>query len=171
MVVNGLGDSLSVLQGLNLLEHEIEVVLTGVKGGKSALLTSITVVKMVIIKADNSGEVRNKGVGLPSAVSMSSSEGSNDISSKDGSETTHEGGLSTSRIGSYSNDDWGLTRLKGHVEGGSALNIGAEGRHESRRGKGRSRGKKESTGDKVHSYCTVLCTLYLGLRFYVAIHD
>ena len=150
MIVNGLGNTLSVLQGLNLLEHKVEVVLTGVKSSKSRFLTAITVVKMVVIKANDSGKVRNKGVGLPSTVVKSSSERSNNISSKDGSKTTHEGRLSTSRIGGYSNDDGGLTGLESHVEGGSALNIGTEGRHESRRGEGRSRGKKEGTGDKLH---------------------
>ena len=44
VVVNGLGDSLSFLEGLDLLEHEVEVVLFGVKSSSLGDLTSLTVV-------------------------------------------------------------------------------------------------------------------------------
>ena len=73
MVVDGLFNSLSVLKGSKLLEHKVEVVLNGVKSGKSGNLTSTTVVGVVVIKADNSGKVRNEGVGFPSIISSESS--------------------------------------------------------------------------------------------------
>jgi len=44
VVVDGLGNSLSLLQSLYLLIHEIEVILTSIKSSKTRYLTSITVV-------------------------------------------------------------------------------------------------------------------------------
>ncbi len=66
---------------------------------------------MIIIKANNGGEVGNEGVGLPSTIVESSSEWSNDVSSEDTGKTTHEGGFSTSRVGGNSNDNGGFCLL------------------------------------------------------------
>eukprot|EP01083_Nonionella_stella_P176163 615695_1 len=152
VVVNGLADGLSVLQGLYLLEHQVEVILLGVKSGKSGLLTSVTVVRMVIIKTDNSGKIGNKGVGLPSILRIeSSSKWSYNISSEDVGKTTHESGLSTTGISGNSDNNGGYSRLKCHVKGRGGLNLGSELGHESRRGEGSSSGEKGRGGnDEFH---------------------
>mmetsp|Transcript_19235 Transcript_19235/g.28327 ORF Transcript_19235/g.28327 Transcript_19235/m.28327 type:complete len:227 (+) Transcript_19235:677-1357(+) len=152
VVVNGLFDGVSVLQGLDLLEHQVEVVLLGVKSGKSGLLTSVTVVRMVIIKTDDSGKIGNKGVGLPSILRIeSSSKGSYNISSEDVGKTTHESGLSTTRVSGNSDNNGGYSRLKRHVKGRGGLDLGSELRHESRRGEGSSGGEKGRGGnDEFH---------------------
>ena len=77
VVVDGLGDGLTVLQGLDLLVHEVEVVLALIEGGEARNLAAIAVVEMVVIEADDGGEVRDEGVGLPSAVAEATAEGSN----------------------------------------------------------------------------------------------
>mmetsp|Transcript_7522 Transcript_7522/g.10983 ORF Transcript_7522/g.10983 Transcript_7522/m.10983 type:complete len:406 (-) Transcript_7522:64-1281(-) len=151
VIVDGLGDGLSVLQCLDLLEHQVEVVLFSVQGGQSTLLTSITVVAVVIIEADNSGEVGNEGVGLPSIVGAeSSSEGSYNISSEDVGETAHESGLSASRISGYTDNDGGLSIDKGHGKSGGRLNIGGELGRESRRGEGGRGGEEGADAKELH---------------------
>ena len=82
MVVDGFLNSLSVLESGKLLEHKVEVVLNGVKSSKPRNLTAITVVGVVVIKADNSGKVRNKGVGFPSTISSKSSSKRSSLSER-----------------------------------------------------------------------------------------
>ena len=77
VVVDGLGDGLAVLQGLDLLVHEVKVVLALVEGGEAGHLAAIAVVEMEVIEADDGGEVGDEGVGLPSAVVEAAAEGSN----------------------------------------------------------------------------------------------
>ena len=77
VVVDGLRDRLAILQGLDLLVHEVEVVLALIEGGKTGLLAAIAVVEMVIIEADDGGKIGDEGVGLPSAVVEAAAEGSN----------------------------------------------------------------------------------------------
>ena len=55
VVVDGLGDGLAILECLDLLVHEVKVVLTLIEGGESRYLTAVTVVQMEIIKADDGG--------------------------------------------------------------------------------------------------------------------
>ena len=57
VVVDWLADSLSVLESLNLLVHQIEVVFFRVKGGETGLLTALSVIEMVIVKANDGGQV------------------------------------------------------------------------------------------------------------------
>ena len=78
MVVNWLLHTFSGLKSSYLFVHKVEVILQGVKGSKSRNLTSSTVVKVEVIKADYSGKIRNKSVGFPSTFgSESSSKRSN----------------------------------------------------------------------------------------------
>ena len=77
VVVDGLRDGLAVLQGLDLLVHEVEVVLALIEGGEAGLLAAIAVVEMVIIEADDGGKVGDESVGLPSAVAEAAAEGTN----------------------------------------------------------------------------------------------
>jgi hypothetical protein len=150
VVVDGLRDGLSVLEGLDLLVHEVEVVLKRVEGGESRNLTSVTIIRMVVIKADDSGEVRDQGVSLPSSIAKSTSKGSDNVSSEDRGKTTHESRLSTSRISGNTNNDWGLSILQGHVEaaggGGSGQVLG----HESRRSEGGDSAEREKGKGELH---------------------
>ena len=82
VVVDGLFNGLSVLEGGDLLVHEVEVVLKGIKGGKSRNLTSVTVVKVEVIKTDDGGKVGDKSVGFPSSLSSESTSEGSDYSSK-----------------------------------------------------------------------------------------
>eukprot|EP01083_Nonionella_stella_P288395 981374_1 len=138
VVVDGLHDGLSVLKRLDVLEHEVELLLGGVQGGEARDLAALAVVEMVIIEADDGGHVGDEGVGLPSSLSSeSSSEGSALLSAEGGGHATHEGGLSATGIGGEADDDGGLAFLKG-VEGrGSAKGGGGEGSGEGRGGGGR----------------------------------
>ena len=152
VVVDWLLNGLALLQSLNLLVHKVEVVLDRVKSSESRDLTSLTVVKMVIIEADDGGEVRNKGVSLPSSVSESSSERSNNITSKDGSQTAHEGGLSATRVSGNTDDNGGLSLLK-------SIELGAldrRGRTEGNRGEGgNASGTEGEDGSKLHLDCSM----------------
>jgi len=112
VIVDWLLDGFSVLEGLDLLKHEVKVVLLRVKGSALSDLTPSTVIQVVIIEADNSGEVRDKGVGFPSTVAESSSEGANNVTSENVGKTTHESRLSASRISSYTNHNGSLTILQ-----------------------------------------------------------
>ena len=150
VVVDGLADGFSVLEGLNLLVHEVEVVLKGVKSGSLGYLTALTVVKVVVIKADNGGEVRDKGVGFPSTVVETTSEGSDNVTSEDGGKTTHESGLSASGVSGNTDDNWGLSFLECHVEaaaGGRTIYLG-----ERSEGGGRSHGKGGDTNSEFHFF-------------------
>ena len=145
VVVNRFHNSLSLLKSLNVLEHEVELLLSGVKSGKSRNLTSFTVVKMVVIKTDDSSDVRNKSVGLPSAIVESTAKRSAHVTTKSGGHTTHEGRLSASRVGSESDDDGGLAGLEGHLKSTVATETGG---HEGG-GEGRGGGDREgSDGDR-----------------------
>jgi hypothetical protein len=78
VVVNWLGDAFSFLEFLQLLVHEVEVVLKRVEGSEATDFAAIAVVEMVIIKAQNGREVRHKTVGFPSAWgSKSATKGAN----------------------------------------------------------------------------------------------
>jgi hypothetical protein len=145
VVVDGLHDSLSLLKSLNVLVHKVELLLSGVKSSKTRDLTSITVVKMVVIKADNGGNIRNESVGFPSSVAESATEGSAHLSSEGGGHTTHEGGLSATGIGSETDDNGCLAGFKGHLESTAATKVGG---HECG---GEGRGgcdRKGSDGDR-----------------------
>jgi hypothetical protein len=150
VVVDGLTNGLSALEGLDLFVHEIEVVLKGVEGGKTGLLASITVVEMEVIKADNSGEVGNQSVSLPSSVVMSTSKRSNNISSEDGGETAHESGLSATGISGDTNHDGELSILQGHVEAAGRGWSGNIAGHEGRRGEGGGRAQRSKSESKLH---------------------
>ena len=152
VVVDGLHDGLSVLEGVDLLVHEVEVILKRVQGGESRNLTSLTVVKMVIIKADDGGEVRDQGVGFPSIRGIeSSSKRSDNISSEDAGKTTHEGGLSASRVGGNTDNNGLDTIGKSHVQAAGGSNSEVALRHESRRGEGGGRASEGSDRkDELH---------------------
>lgn len=105
---------------------------------------------MEIIKTDNSGEVRDQGVSFPSTVSESTTKGSNNISTEDGSETAHESGLSASRIGGDTNHDGGLSLFQGHVETAGRSRPGNILGHESRRGEGGDSGEGGKRETELH---------------------
>ena len=157
VVVNGLHDALSVLKGLDMLIHEVELLLGSVKGGEARDLTSVTVVKMVIIKTDDSGKIGHKSIGFPSSVIESSSEGSNNVSSESRGHTTHEGGLSATGIGGKTNDNGNLSVLKCHLKGTSGVHATKTGGHEGR-GKGGNGGGREGsdTDGKLHCWIELL---------------
>ena len=84
VVVDGFFHSLPLLEGLDLFVHEIKVVLKWVQGGETGHLTSITVIKMVIIKTDHGGKVGHRSVGFPpTRGAESTSQGTNDIPTND----------------------------------------------------------------------------------------
>mmetsp|Transcript_9494 Transcript_9494/g.13236 ORF Transcript_9494/g.13236 Transcript_9494/m.13236 type:complete len:213 (-) Transcript_9494:64-702(-) len=148
VVVDGLGDGLSLLQGLHLFVHEIKVVLGGVEGSETRNLTSLTVVEMVVIKADNSGKVGDKSVGLPSAVIEATPKRTDNITTEDGGKTAHEGGFSASRVSSNTNDDGGFTLLQGHVKvgrGGHGACLEPVSRDKGGRHEGRNRGGRKGS--------------------------
>jgi len=150
VVVDGLLDSLAVLEGADLLEHEVEVVLALIESGETGLLAAVAVVEMVVIEADDGGEVTNEGVGLPSSVSEATAERADDITAKGGGEATHEGGLSASGVSSDSNDDGGLTVLEGHVEGRGGLDLGGRAAHEGGGGEGGGRAGEGGSDSELH---------------------
>lgn len=153
VVVDGLGNSLSVLQGLDLLVHEVEVVLKRVKGSQSSNLAAVTVVQVVVIKADDSGKVRDQGVSFPSSVSEATSKRSDDITSEDGGQTAHESGLSASRVSGNTDNDGSLTGLQCHVEAaGGSRDSGILG-GESRRGESSNSGEGGEGEGELHCRC------------------
>lgn len=62
MVVDGFLDGLALLDGLDLLVHEVKILRLWRKRGDTLLLAAITVQAMVIIQADNGGVVRQQSV-------------------------------------------------------------------------------------------------------------
>lgn len=150
VVVDGLGDALSVLEGLDLFVHQVEVVFKGVQGGQAGDLTSVTVVQVVVIKADDRGKVRDQGVGLPSTVTETTSEGSDDVSSEDAGKTTHECRLSTTRIGGDTDNDGGLSLLQGHSKAAGRGRSGNIAGDEGRGSEGGNRAKGSGKGNKLH---------------------
>mmetsp|Transcript_14464 Transcript_14464/g.20393 ORF Transcript_14464/g.20393 Transcript_14464/m.20393 type:complete len:110 (-) Transcript_14464:55-384(-) len=107
---------------------------------------------MVVIKADNSGKVGNKGVSLPSTIVESSSEGTNDVTTEDGGKTTHESGLSTSRVSGNTDDDRDLAFSESHVKvrGGGDAGTKLVGGHECRRGESGSGSESSGESDELH---------------------
>lgn len=65
MIIDGLLDRFTALERGELFRHEVEVLLLGVQGGEPRNLATLPVIGMVVVKADNSSEVRHQGVGLP----------------------------------------------------------------------------------------------------------
>lgn len=116
MVVDGLLHSLPLLEGLDLFKHEVKIVLKRVEGSESSLLPVIMIIKMVVIKVDNSGEIRYQGVSLSSSWGETSASKRPNVSSQDRSEMTYESRLSTSRISSDTNNHRGLSILQSHVQ-------------------------------------------------------
>ena len=153
VVVDGLLNSLSLLEGLDLLVHEVEVVLEGVKGSALGYLTSLTVVKMVVIEADDGGEVGNKGVGLPASVVESATKRSNYVSSEDVGKTTHEGGLSATRVSGNTDDNGGLSRSESHLKAARGRSRRPKvGRNKGRRGEGGGLGEEEGGNKELHGW-------------------
>ena len=159
VVVDGLLNGLSVLEGLDLLEHQVKVVLLRVEGGEARNLTALTVVGVVVIEADNGGEVRHEGVSLPSSVAESTSEGSNNISSEGRSQPAHEGRLSAARVSGDSNDKGSLAIGKSSElrDGGGRLNSRLEGD----RSESGSSGDGEGKGSNSLHDCTNLLSSML----------
>mmetsp|Transcript_37187 Transcript_37187/g.79328 ORF Transcript_37187/g.79328 Transcript_37187/m.79328 type:complete len:405 (+) Transcript_37187:327-1541(+) len=143
VVVDGLHDRLSVLERLNVLVHEIELLLGRVEGGEAGDLASLAVVEMVVVEADDGGHVGDEGVGLPPVLrAEATAEGSTLISAEGGGHATHEGGLSTAGVGGKADDDGSLAILQG-VKGRGGGGGAEGGRAERRGGEGRGGGGRE----------------------------
>ena len=93
MVVDGLGDSFAFLESFDLLVHEVEVLGFGGKGGDLGFLATITIKRVVVIKADDGGHVTDQGV----TVWVSTFRGLGDTA-EDSGNTAHEGGLAASAM-------------------------------------------------------------------------
>lgn len=158
MVVDGLRDGLSLLQRLDLFEHKVEVVLKWVEGGEAGNLAAVTVVQVVIVEADDGGKVRNKRVSLPTAVSEPTAERTDNISTEDACKTTHESGLSTTGVGSDTDDDGCLSVFERHVQAGRRLgNLDVLG-HERRGSKSGNRADREGSDRKTELHdCVCVC--------------
>ena len=166
VVVDGLHDGLSVLEGIDLLVHEVEVVLKRVQCGKSGFFASVTVIKMEIIEADDGGKVRDQGVCFPAILGIeTSSKRSNNISSEDACKTTHEGRLSATGV-SGNTDDNGLDTVgKSHVQAAGRRNSHVALGHESRRseGGGGASGKSSDRKGELH-FDTIISRLIKIMR-------
>mmetsp|Transcript_16818 Transcript_16818/g.40227 ORF Transcript_16818/g.40227 Transcript_16818/m.40227 type:complete len:217 (-) Transcript_16818:220-870(-) len=129
VVVDGLHDGLAVLEGLHVLEHEVELLLGGVERGEAGDLAAAAVVEMVVVEADDGGHVGHEGVRLPSVGrAEASAEGTALITAEGGGDATHEGGLSAAGVGGEADDDGGLAVLQGlEGRGGARLSGGHEG--------------------------------------------
>eukprot|EP00955_Chlamydomonas_euryale_P056838 356567-Chlamydomonas_euryale.AAC.8 len=75
VVVDGLVHGLALLQGLDLLVHEVEVLRLGVEGSHLRLLAAVAVKAVVVVQANNGGHVRQQGVGVGVAVCIHGSAG------------------------------------------------------------------------------------------------
>merc|ERR1711988_128974 len=62
VVVDWLFDRFSILNGLGLLVHQVEVVSSWVERGNLLFRSAETVQAMIVIKANNGSKVRKKGV-------------------------------------------------------------------------------------------------------------
>ena len=147
VVVDGLLHGLSRLERLDLLVHEVEVVLQRVEGGALGDFAAFAVVQVVVVEANDSREVRDEGVGFPAAWrSESSAEGSDDVSSEDVSESAHECRLSATTIGGNTDDDRCLSVLERHVQRRGRMRRSSKvGRDEGTRREGRGRGQDEGS--------------------------
>lgn len=145
VVVDRLHDALSLLKRLDVLEHEVELLLGRVERSEARDLAALAIIKVVVIEADHSGHVRDKGVRLPSAVTKSATEGSALISAEGGGHATHEGGLSAAGVSSESDNNRRLSVLKG---GKGRLSTKVRGREA---GEG-TRRSEEGGGDDLHGF-------------------
>lgn len=150
VVVNGLGDGLSFLERLDLFVHQVEVVLKGVQGGQTSHLTSISVVQVVVVKANDGGEVGNQSVSLPSSLSKSSTKRTNNISSEDAGEAAHESGLSAARVSGNTDNNGGLSVLQRHLKATGRRGSSNISRHKCRRGEGGNRAEGQSGKSDLH---------------------
>jgi len=145
VVVNGLHDRLSVLERLHVFEHKIELLLGRVEGCEARDLASLTIVEMVIIKADDSSHVRDEGVRLPTSIGAESSTKRTTLITSEGrGNTTHKRGLSAAGIGSEADDDGGFTILQCLERRGRA-HATESGGHE-RASESRGGGDREGSG-------------------------
>lgn len=64
MVVDGLIDRLALLEGLNVLVHELKVLGLEAQSSDVQVLAASAVLRVVIIKADDSGHVADQSVAV-----------------------------------------------------------------------------------------------------------
>jgi hypothetical protein len=150
VVVNGLGNRLSVLEGLDLFEHQVEVVLERVQGSQTTFLSAISVVGVEVVKANDGGEVGNQSVSFPSSVSESSSKRTHNISSEDAGKAAHESGLSATRVSGNTDDNGDLSFLQSHLKTAGRRRSSKVLRHESRRGEGGNRAEGQGGDSELH---------------------
>mmetsp|Transcript_138620 Transcript_138620/g.241068 ORF Transcript_138620/g.241068 Transcript_138620/m.241068 type:complete len:458 (+) Transcript_138620:220-1593(+) len=106
VVVDGLGNALAGPQSVELLVHQIEVVLTLVQSGQTSHLATRAVVQMVVIQAHHGGLRGHQGVGLPTGGrTESTAEGSGGTIAEDAGQTAHESGLTAARVSGNADQD------------------------------------------------------------------
>ena len=64
MVVDGLIDRFALLESLDVLVHELKVLGLEAQSGDVQVLAASAVLRVVIIKADDSGHVADQGVAV-----------------------------------------------------------------------------------------------------------
>ena len=64
MIVNGLADTLAVPQIPDLLIHEVKVLSSRVQSRDALLLPAISIQRVVVVHADDSGLIADKGIGV-----------------------------------------------------------------------------------------------------------
>merc|ERR1719487_467142 len=97
VVVDRLLDGLAGLEGGELLEHEVEVVLGAVQRGALRHLAAFAVVQVVVVKADDGHVVRDEGVGLPATAVEAAPERPNIGATEVLDKPPHEGALAAAR--------------------------------------------------------------------------
>jgi hypothetical protein len=64
VVVDGLVDGLALLEGLDLVVHQVKVLGLGVQGGDAGLAAALAVEAVVVVQADDGGHVGDEGVAV-----------------------------------------------------------------------------------------------------------
>mmetsp|Transcript_4334 Transcript_4334/g.9805 ORF Transcript_4334/g.9805 Transcript_4334/m.9805 type:complete len:407 (+) Transcript_4334:94-1314(+) len=118
VVVDALVHALSLLERLDLLVHEVELLLLDVQRRLSGHLASLAIVEVVVVEADDGRHVTEQRV----AVGVSAG-GRRGVTSEHLRHTTHERRLATSGVRRESDDD-GVERLR---EVGAARKLSTTG--------------------------------------------